>query len=579
MKQQDQTNYLEGRQLILACIALNAANGVAFTDLVGVPNLLSTIAIELDAGNTISWAVTASLVASTIGQCLLGYLSDILGRKRMILSALTILTVASLLAALSAVPNSSILYYVARAIAGLATGSISNLVNIAQNDFLPTGKRELYQGIQGISVAVGSLTGSFVGAALITANGGYWYFLHIAIAILALVTGMIVWLCVPSRVPWPTWKETREQARTVDWSGIGLGAVAVATAAVALTEGPNFGWGSASTISLSAAAGVSTVLFVCIGSRTLRAKIGLREKRSRAIIPFTLFHNRTIFTIYMQNMLFGAVYWAFMEFMPYYWQVVRRKQILVSAAFMAPYIVAHGIVSTSAGQVTGRLIRRGRRSWSLSLWFGFSCWSLAMVLLAAFGETWPPIAICFVQVLVGFGSGCTFQVSVNAIRTQVTKEENAVAIGARNVLRFFGGAWGTALFSCLMKVWLKQDLPKHLRSLAKSTFSKPKIELYSPEDQDEIMTAYSVTISKSWYVCFGIIFVCVLLCPVLKDQPTKKVEDEEARASDSDTDDALCAHLSVMKADLGADCQSSGGSTSSSEKSWKETGIGDATRG
>lgn len=122
--------YLEGPKLIGAVLALNAANGIAFIDLLGITTILPTIAQDFHAEGTISWAATSQLVGATIGQCVLGYMSDLYSRRRMLQFATLLLALSALASGLCRYTKSAAFLYVIRAFSGIATGSISNLVNI-----------------------------------------------------------------------------------------------------------------------------------------------------------------------------------------------------------------------------------------------------------------------------------------------------------------------------------------------------------------------------------------------------------------------------------------------------------------
>lgn len=175
-KMQDTTKYLEGSKLIGAVIALNAANGISFIDLLGITAILPSIGVDFNATETIAWAATSQLIGATVGQCLLGYLSDLYSRRRMLQAATLLLAISALACALSNYAGSGALLYTIRAFSGVATGSVSNLVNIAQNDFLPVHRRGKYQGIQGMSVGLGSIVGVLAGAAF--SNMGRWEILY-----------------------------------------------------------------------------------------------------------------------------------------------------------------------------------------------------------------------------------------------------------------------------------------------------------------------------------------------------------------------------------------------------------------
>ncbi|KAK4508816.1 hypothetical protein PRZ48_002555 [Zasmidium cellare] len=328
---QQTTLYLEGRQLISAVVALNAANGVCFTDLLGITAILPTIAEEFNAAGTISWAATSQLIGATVGQCLLGYLSDLFSRRRMLQFATLLLTLSSLACALSSYSRSAPFLYVVRAFAGIATGSISNLVNIAQNDFLPVHRRGRYQGIQGVSVALGSILGVMAGAAF-SSLAGRWNALYYMETGLSAVSFILICLFVPPNVKPPRWQHIRSTLKTFDGLGIlsGIGFVVpllILTCQVSTLK---------NRLPVLIALAVITPVFFSIF-----LALGFSKRKVRPVVPFMLFRNQTIAAILVQNVLFGAVYYGFTYFVPLYLQVVRELDPVKGSALFVPYFATH----------------------------------------------------------------------------------------------------------------------------------------------------------------------------------------------------------------------------------------------
>ena len=140
----DQTQILTGGRLRCVVILLNLANAVAFADITSISSISSAAATDFHARGLTTWAITSALVASAIGQCLLGYLSDTCGRRRMLITALILLIFGSLGCAASHRVGSPTFFYVYRAMTGAGVGGVSNLVNIIQNDFLSPEQRAKY---------------------------------------------------------------------------------------------------------------------------------------------------------------------------------------------------------------------------------------------------------------------------------------------------------------------------------------------------------------------------------------------------------------------------------------------------
>ena len=80
----DQTNILPRKRMLIVYSALAVSLFTSFVDQNGIGVALPTIAKELNAESTISWAGTSSLIAMTIFQVLYGRLSDLFGKLHAI---------------------------------------------------------------------------------------------------------------------------------------------------------------------------------------------------------------------------------------------------------------------------------------------------------------------------------------------------------------------------------------------------------------------------------------------------------------------------------------------------------------
>src|SRR5438874_7285009 len=94
---------------------------LAAADQTILASALPTIASHLGGFEYVSWVVVAYLLAATIAAPVYGHLGDRFGRKRMLLIALTVFTVAS--AACAAAPTLLTLI-IARALQGLGGGGL-----------------------------------------------------------------------------------------------------------------------------------------------------------------------------------------------------------------------------------------------------------------------------------------------------------------------------------------------------------------------------------------------------------------------------------------------------------------------
>lgn len=370
-----------------------------------------------------------------------------------------------------------------------------------------------------------------VGAAL--AMNGIWevfYYIEVALAVIASIA---IFLFVPANCTPPRKQQIWDAVKTIDFLGIISGIGVVVPGLLLLCK--YYLLQQAVLIAMGIIAGISLIIFLFLGFKTNRGSV-------RPIVPFRLFRNRTIATILIQNILFGAAYYSFSYYLPLNLQVVREMPEIEASAMQVPYYVCHGAWSTGSALIILRLQKMKKRSYSTIFLIGFAVWTLAMVLLGVDSEYRVPGLVAVLGVLVGIGTGSSFQNSVMAISAQVDKETKGVAVGTRNVLRFFGGALGTAISSTILRDRLVATLPPELDYLAESTFSPSLFEL-TEQDQVTAQEAFDGAIAFVFYISAAMVGVCFLLCPLVRDNTTGKPTDEEEvvgikATSSSDVDSA-----------------------------------------
>lgn len=253
----DQTNILPTAQLLVVFAGLAVSLLITFVDQNGISVTLPTIAKDLNAANTISWAGTASLVANTMFSVLYGRLSDIFGRKIVYLSALGLLCIADLLCGLS---QNAPMFYVFRGLAGVAGGGVTSLTMIIVSDIVTLEKRGKYQGILGASLGVGNVIGPFIGAAFTmrsTWRGFFWL-----IAPLAACSIVVGYFIIPDNA---RKGDFRQKLRNIDYYGIVSSSIGVIFLLIPISGGGSyFEWDSPMVISMLVIGGVSLIGFILI---------------------------------------------------------------------------------------------------------------------------------------------------------------------------------------------------------------------------------------------------------------------------------------------------------------------------
>ncbi|KND90036.1 putative transporter C3H1.06c [Tolypocladium ophioglossoides CBS 100239] len=465
----DQSNLLPRRQLVSCLGILALALLISFVDQNGISTALPTIAADLDARATISWAGTASLLANTTFQMLYGRLSDIFGRKAVFVAAVLLLALADLLCGLS---SRAALFYVWRGVAGIGGGGITNLSMIIVSDVVTLEQRGRYQGITGSMIGLGSVTGPLLAAAFVESRAT-WRGLFWVLAPLGALNGLLAYLYLPSKEPTAT---VAESVKKVDWMGSLTSSVGTIFLLIPISGGgAYFPWNSPMAISMLAIGSLSLVLFVLVEWKL--AKLPM--------MPVAVYRNPVVVVLLAQSFVLGLVYQAAVYYTPLYLQNAHQFSIIVSALLLVPMFAAQSIASTLSGFLISRYKRYG-----VVIRFGFGMWTLGAGLALIYTRQTNSGIIVIPLLVMGIGVGCVFQPTLVALQAHSAKSRRAVIISNRNFNRCAGGACGLAISAAVLQARLRARLPPEYAYLAASTYALPVVpEGLPPAVLDAYMAA------------------------------------------------------------------------------------------
>lgn len=220
----DQTSRLPFGRLMLVYACLATAYFTSTLDINAVTTALPVIGISLNAGTTITWAGTAFLMGQAACQPLYGRLSDIFGRKPILLLSLAFIVIGGILCGFAQTPT---WLYICRALSGVGGGGVSSVVQIVVSDLVSMRDRGKYQGILSAAIGLGSCSGPFIAAEMLRRGGEAWRWIFWVPPILASGCLVCMGFLLPLRPVTGIWKE---KVRKIDW----LGLVVVVTAMVFL---------------------------------------------------------------------------------------------------------------------------------------------------------------------------------------------------------------------------------------------------------------------------------------------------------------------------------------------------------
>src|SRR6476660_2498803 len=182
---------LTHKQIMTILVGLLMGMFLAALDQTIVASAMRVIADDLNDLAGQAWVTTAYLITSTIVTPLYGKLSDIYGRKKFFVTAITIFIMGSILCAFA---TSMPMLAAFRAVQGLGAGGLFSLALAIIGDIVPPRERAKYQGyflaVFGTSSVLGPVIGGFFAGAdtILGITGWRWVFLvNVPIGIVALI--------------------------------------------------------------------------------------------------------------------------------------------------------------------------------------------------------------------------------------------------------------------------------------------------------------------------------------------------------------------------------------------------------
>ncbi|WP_051579756.1 MFS transporter [Pseudonocardia acaciae] len=259
----------EGGGLVLALVLAVAAFDINSTMLAPA---LPDVADRLHTtSGLVGLSQTLFFLLAAVGQVTIARLSDYLGRRRLLLFAVTVLIVGE--AACVLAPNITV-FLIGRSLQGISAATYTLAYLIMRETLSP---ERFGRGI-GIVTAVG---GGIAGIDVIIAG---WVADHIGfrgIFVATLVVTVIALVAVYLRVP-----DTRANGGgTMDWAGAACLGVGLSGLLLALNQGAAWGWSSPFTLALLAVGVLGLVAFPVVEKRVRNPVIDTASLASRQVWP------------------------------------------------------------------------------------------------------------------------------------------------------------------------------------------------------------------------------------------------------------------------------------------------------
>ena len=422
------------RTQIVAAVLLGLF--LAALDQTVVGTALPKIVTDLHGNDIYTWAFTAYILTSTISGPIYGKLSDLFGRRPILLFAVSVFLLGSLLSGLS----QEMWQFVAfRGIQGLGAGALFPVALAVIGDMFDASERGKYQGLVGAIFGLSSVIGPAIGGVITDTVGWHWvFFVNLP---LGAVVFVVIWRALP------TFRPAGARPK-IDYLGASVLAGALVPLLVGLTNKQSGNWSDPAVGGLIALGLAIAAIFVWVESRA-----------AEPLIPLGLFRNRA-FTISVIAMFAASMaFFAPIVFLPRWFQVVQGSSATQSGYQLLALL--GGLIISAMG--SGQIVARTGRYKVLAL-VAAATLGVGLYLLSNLRAD-TPLPVLFVWMFItGLGVGPMFSIFTLVVQGAVAPQQIGTATSSLTLFQQVGGSVGLAVAGTVFGSRLVEELPRELSS-------------------------------------------------------------------------------------------------------------------
>lgn len=438
-------HHLTLRAKLIIMISVMASIFLVALDQTIIATALGKIVEEFNAFSSLSWIVTAYLITTTITVPIAGKLSDLFGRRTMLLIGASIFTLGSFLSGTSGSIEALIAY---RALQGIGGGIITANAFTIVGDLFSARERGKWQGLIGAVFGVSSVIGPLLGGFLtdthtilgLSTNWRWTFFVNVPVGVTAII--LIAIFC-------PTLKHDKKP--TVDYLGAAFIAAALGTIILAVDNTAAIFADFMHTTGLSltelrlvmgAAAAVFTTAFI------------ITERRAQEpILPMHFFRNKNFILTMSIALMFGAAFMGSILYLTQFNQQVFAATPTTSGLMLLPMIGGVMVASIGSGQI---ISRTGR--YKIFMQIGMVLATISMFFLSTLTPEKPYLYEALIMIPLGLGMGVMMPVLNLIVQSEFSQKELGAATSSSQLFRSLGSTIGTAVFGAMLTAGIVSHL-------------------------------------------------------------------------------------------------------------------------
>ncbi|KAJ2977771.1 hypothetical protein NUW58_g7706 [Xylaria curta] len=439
---EDEGDFKAGKRELLILGTMAALNVILALDATVLPPALPKLAKELN-GTAIEtfWAGSSYLLANAVFVPFLGALSDLIGRRMVLLFSVVSFTVGTIISTLAT--NFTTLL-IGRAIQGVGGGGIYTLGYIVVSDIIPLRQRPKYLALIIAGWALGTVVGPVTGGLVAEHAQWQWiFYINYPFCALGLLAVPFAFrnLKLQNQPPFLT------ALLRVDWFGSILFIAGVSSFLIGLTwGGVQYSWSSYQSwlpILLGGLAAIAALLY------ELRVP-------SAPFIRLSVWKNPSASLVFVLTLIAGFELYTHLFYLPFYMIAVKG----LSTTLTGVYIMATTLLVVPISIVSGRLMTRfGSFLWAVRL--GFACLILSNGVLLLINQYRTLVEHLFLILSISVGHGLLV-LSLNiATQAIASTRDVAYAVSMFTFVRQFGICLGVAIGGTVFENVLLHALERH----------------------------------------------------------------------------------------------------------------------
>jgi MFS family permease len=411
------------RTLVLA--AVMASNFMIAIEATIVSTAMPQIVAQLGGLELYSWVFAAFLLTQTATTVVFGKLSDLKGRKTVMLMGIAIFLTGSLLCGFAWSMPSLIVF---RLIQGVGAGAVQPVAMTIVGDLYSVHERGKVQGWLASVWALSAIIGPLVGGLIIQYWSWAWIFwLNLPIGLVASA-GYLAFL-----------HEKRSEAGgRIDHVSAGVFTIAIAAIMADLTA-------------LSSASRVEISVVTLIAVLAVVAFVAQERRSPEPMISLGLWGRRPIAAVNAASLFSGMVMIGLTTFLPVFVQGAMQRPPLIAGFALSAMVLGWPIGATVSPRLWRRFgVRPVLRAGAALVPIG----ALVFVLLRA--ET-PPYVAGVGSAIVGFGMGLSSSASIVLIQEIVEWSERGSVTASYLFARSLGSTFGATVFGAVLNAGLMRS--------------------------------------------------------------------------------------------------------------------------